>query len=162
MSNFYTDVVRLDKRFNSPARCADISLLEPITRAAVINIISQAKANGTDLMVWETFRSQSRQLNLFAQGATRLSHVGVHHYGLACDLVKNVGGEPSWKGDFTFLLPLAEANGLISGINWGEPEIKHTFIDEDHVQRCSLSKQPALFAGAWYPDDVYNPFTSGP
>jgi hypothetical protein len=45
--------------------------------------------------------------------ATKLKTVGVHHYGLACDLVKDIAGEPSWKGDFAFLGRLAKKHRLI-------------------------------------------------
>jgi hypothetical protein len=70
---------------------------------------------GIALMIFETYRSEDRQLALFNQGATKLKNVGVHHYGLACDLVKNINGEPSWKGDFGFLGELADENGMIWG-----------------------------------------------
>jgi hypothetical protein len=81
-------------------------LLEPVPRKLVRQIISDAAADGTKLMVFETYRSQPRQSRLFAQGATKT--VGVHHYGLACDLVKDISGSPSWKGDFKFLGKLAK------------------------------------------------------
>ena len=106
-------------------------------------------------MVFETYRSQPRQASLFAQGATQLKTVGVHHYGLACDLVKNVDGEPSWKGDFTFLGVLAKKHGLIWGGDWGQPGVRNSFPDLDHVQRCTILDQNKLFAGTWYPDDNY-------
>src|SRR5271166_1647405 len=103
MGNFYTDVIGADPRFNSTSRISDPNLLEPTTRALVEAIIADAAANGLQLMIFETYRSQARQAALFEQGATKLQKVGVHHYGLACDLVKNINGEPSWKGDFSLL-----------------------------------------------------------
>jgi hypothetical protein len=57
---------------------------------------------GIKLMVYETNRSQHRQRELFDQGATKLRAVGVHHYGLACDIVRVVNGEPSLEGRFRF------------------------------------------------------------
>jgi len=83
-----------------------------------------------------TYRSQARQQELFNQGASKLRVVGVHHFGLAVDLVKVVGGEPSWKGDFSFLGRLAHEHGLIWGGDWGDPAVPHTFIDAVHVQRA--------------------------
>ncbi len=153
MGNFYTDVLL---SMATPAgRSADPWLLEPITRAAVRNIIDTAKAElGIDLMVFETYRSQARQELLFAQHATKLKTVGVHGYGLACDIVKSIHGEPSWKGDFSFLGPLAKRFGLIWGGDWGEPG-PHSFRDFDHVQRCLVEDQEKLFAGLWYPDQQY-------
>lgn len=156
--SFYVEVIQKDPRFHSTAAVHDLALLEPVTRAAVLAIIADAKAEGIDLMAFETYRSTERQLMLYNQKATKLKNVGVHHYGLACDLVKSIGGQPSWKGSFDFLLPLAKKHGLISGLNWGQPNVKHSFIDADHVQRCSLAKQQALFASTWYPDAAYDPY----
>ncbi len=151
-------MISQDRRFDSVPRVNDPFLLEPATRKLVESIISAAQQMGIAIMIYETYRSQDRQQELFNQGATRLRAVGVHHYGLACDLVRVVGGEPSWKGDFSFLGQLAQSSGLIWGGDWGAPDIKHSFVDSVHVQRCTVARQGDLFAGAWYPNDVYNPY----
>jgi hypothetical protein len=161
MGNFYTDVISSDSHFHSVKRVSDASLLEPITRQLVEGIVSAARQMGIEVMIYETYRSQARQQELFNQGATKLRTVGVHHYGLACDIVRVVGGEPSWKGDFSFLGQLAHSSGLIWGGDWGAPNIKHNFIDSVHVQRCTVARQGALFAGTWYPDATYNPYEDG-
>ena len=159
MGNFYTDIISQHARFDSVSRVADLSLLEPITRQLVQSIIPAAQQMGIDLMVYETYRSQARQQELFDNGATKLRKVAVHHYGLACDIVRVVGGEPSWKGDFSFLGQLAHSAGLIWGGDWGAPQIKHSFVDSVHVQRCTVARQGDLFSGSWYPDDAYNPYS---
>lgn len=159
MENFYTDVISRDARFDSASRVLDLALLEPVTRQLVQNIIAAAEQMGIALMVYETYRSQPRQQELFDNGATKLRKVGVHHYGLACDIVRVIGGEPSWKGDFSFLGQLAHSAGLIWGGDWGAPQIKHSFVDSVHVQRCTVARQADLFAGTWYPDDSYNPYS---
>ena len=158
MSSFYTDVIKKNKQFNSKNRISDPKLLEPDTRALVQAIIADAAANGLKLMIFETYRSQARQTELFNQGATKLKQVGVHHYGLACDIVKDINGQPSWKGDFSLLGQLARHHNLIWGGDWGTPGSHHTFIDDDHVQRCSIGRQASLFNDEWYPDDSYNPY----
>jgi len=161
MENFYTEVISRDPRFDSAARVSDPALLEPITRQLVQSIVAAAQGMGIALMIYETYRSQARQQALFDNGATKLRKVGVHHYGLACDIVRVVGGEPSWKGDFSFLGQLAHSAGLIWGGDWGAPQIKHSFIDSVHVQHCTVARQADLFAGTWYPDDAYNPYSDG-
>jgi hypothetical protein len=158
MGNFYTDVISHDARFDSATRVGDPSLLEPATRQLVEGILTAAGRMGIEVMIYETYRSQDRQQELFNQGATRLRTVGVHHYGLACDIVRVVGGEPCWKGDFSFLGQLAHSSGLIWGGDWGAPNLKHSFVDSVHVQRCTVSRQGDLFCGAWYPDETYNPY----
>jgi hypothetical protein len=158
MGNFHTDVISHDARFTSITRVNDASLLEPTMRQLVVGIVSAAHQMGIEIMIYETYRSQNRQQELFNHGATKLRTVGVHHYGLACDIVRVVGGEPSWKGDFSFLGHLAQSCGLIWGGDWGAPNIKHDFVDSVHVQRCTVARQADLFAGIWYPDDTYNPY----
>jgi len=108
MGNFYTDTIMHDPRFNSLQPVSDMALLDPVMRGLVKQIMTDAATAGIKLMAFETYRSQARQTKLFAQGATQLKTVGVHHYGLACDLVKDVSGSPSWKGDFSFLGKLAK------------------------------------------------------
>src|SRR6185437_16528713 len=78
-----------DSRFHNLNRVADLNLLEPKTRSIIQTIIDRATQGGIPVMVFETFRSQERQAQLFAQGASTLKTVGVHHYGLACDIVKD-------------------------------------------------------------------------
>lgn len=158
MATFYTEVISKDPRFASTERISDASLLEPNTRQLVENLISAARNTGIEVMIYETYRSANRQQLLFNNGATKLRTVGVHHYGLACDIVRVVAGEPSWKGDFTFLGQLALSCGMIWGGDWGAPHIPHTFIDSVHVQRCTVARQGDLFTGLWYPDESYNPY----
>jgi hypothetical protein len=158
VGNFFTDVVSNDPRFNAVARIDDVALLEPMTRELVQRIVAGAKSLGIDVMIYETYRSEARQQELFRQHATQLQRVGVHHYGLACDIVKVINGEPSWKGDYSFLGQLAHSAGLIWGGDWGNPGVKHTFFDGVHVQRCTVARQTELFAGTWYPDGSYNPY----
>jgi hypothetical protein len=156
--NYYVDIIQQSRLFTSTSRVFDMNMLEPFTRGAVNQIIADAQtAYGVKLMVFETYRSQQRQEMLYQQGATQLKSVGVHHFGLACDLVKDIDGEPNWKGDFSFLGMLAHKHGLIWGGDWGQPAVRHSFVDMDHVQRCSVLDQAKLFAGSWYPDLNYDP-----
>lgn len=159
MGNFYTDQLRNDKRFASTAVCKDMALLEPGTRAAVVKLLALAQAAGHDLRVGETFRSQARQRQVFQAGASKLSKVGCHGYGLACDLGLFVNGKYEVDGTkYRFLEKLCRAAGLISGADWGDSELKHTFHDWCHVQRVPLFRQAAVFAGQWYPPADYDPY----
>jgi hypothetical protein len=158
MSNFFQDIIKKDPRFMSSKRVADLAMLEPIFRGHVQRIVADAAEHGVKLMAFETYRSRERQLQLFNEGASKLRDVGVHHYGLACDLVRVVDGEPSWKGDFSIVGQLAKAHGLIWGGDWGTPEQRHTFVDPYHVQRCALRDQARLFREEFYPSDDYVAF----
>ena len=97
MSSFFTDVLSLDPRFHSRKPLSDLDLLEPVTRGLVQQVMQEAATLGISLMVFETFRSQDRQLDLFDQGKSQLHTVGVHHYGLACDWCAMCAGSPRGK-----------------------------------------------------------------
>jgi hypothetical protein len=159
--SFFTDVIQRDPRFTSTQAIRDLALLEPVTRAAVDKIIAAAAARGITIFVTETYRSAERQQMLFAQGATQLKDVGVHHYGLACDFAKQIDGKASWAGDWSFLRDVANLNGMISGLDWGLPHKVHTFVDPDHVQRVAQGDQNRLFIQGWYPSDAYTPGQPG-
>ena len=158
MGNFYTDVIQKDPRYTSSEICSDPALLHPVMLQKIQGIIADMAAEGVSLMIFETFRSEARQLHLFNQGVTQLKNVGVHAYGLACDLtLKDRAGNPSWDSDFKFYQALALKYKLIWGGDWGNPTIKHSFIDSDHLQWCSIAHQESLFDGTWYPSDQYDP-----
>jgi hypothetical protein len=161
MPTFYNDVIEKSPYFTTLALYRELDLVEPITRTAIEAIVSDAaKEHQIKLMVFETFRSVARQEYLFQNGKTQLSQVGVHHYGLAADLVVVKNGQPTWDVDYSFLKPLAQRHGLVSGIDWHHPLMKNRFVDADHVQRINVEDQGKLFSGAWYPDEHYSAFTA--
>lgn len=158
-SNFYIDVLKNDPRFKTTQVIKDVSLLEPGTRAAVAKLIVLAHEAGHEIRVGETFRSQARQTQVFKAGASKLSKVGCHGYGLAADLQLIVKGKYDPNGNhYKILVPLCKQVGLISGIDWGTPKQKHTFIDAGHVQRIPIFRQAQVFSGVWYPPPNYDPY----
>jgi hypothetical protein len=154
MSNFYLDLIKPSRHFETTECYSGLDLLFPPFRKSVEAILVDAEAAGHKMMVFETYRSQARQEQLFADGKSELKTVGVHHYGLAADIVFVVNGQPNWDGDFALLRDLADKHGLISGVDWGSPGVHHSFVDSDHVQLVHIDQQPALFAGTWYPSEV--------
>ncbi len=153
--SFYTNNIMVDDRFHSRMPIKDLNLLEPVTREAVQDIIRHAGLAGVQLIVLETFRSQELQEIYFERGVTQLRNVGVHHYGLACDLGIAVAGQVNWKADYSILGDLAARCGLVWGGDWGTPDKPHSFRDYDHVQRIAVADQPKLFSGEWYPEPSY-------
>lgn len=157
---FYDEVLKVDPRFTSTDTIKDVALLETGTRDAVLRLVDLAKAQGHDVRILETYRSQARQEYVFSQGWSKLQRVGCHGYGLACDLGVFINGK--YQGDskpYMFLPELCKQVGLISGIDWGNPDIKHTFVDSGHVQRIPIWRQKQVFSGQWYPPEEYDPYT---
>ncbi len=158
MTNFYNTVIRNSKAFRSDAVCKDPAMLEPGTRAAVLALIDDAKKNGRDVRLLETYRSQTRQSYLFTKHATQLRVVGCHGYGVAADLGVFINGRYAENNaPYVFLKFLARRHGLISGQDWGHPR-EGNFVDSGHVQRVPVWRQPTLFNSAWYPPEDYDPY----
>ena len=158
MANFYDTAIRNSRYFGSDVVCKDMAMLEPGTRAAVLALQTDAKAEGIDLRVLETYRSQTRQSALFMKHATQLRTVGCHGYGVACDFGVFVNGKyAESNGPYVFLRELARKHGLISGQDWGHAKTGG-FVDSGHVQRVPVWRQGALFGDAWYPPAVYDPY----
>jgi hypothetical protein len=151
--SFYTDTIKLSPLFHSTKPVSDLNLLEPTFRRKVLAVISDAHGHGQEFRVLETYRSQELQAIYFKRGVTKLRNVGVHHYGLATDLIRYVNGQPDWNSDgFSILGKLGHAHDLIWGGSW------KTFPDFGHIQRVSVSDQGKLFRGEWYPDENYDPY----
>jgi D-alanyl-D-alanine carboxypeptidase len=159
MGSFYDTAIRNSKAFRSDAVCKDMNLLEPGTRAAVLALVDDAKAQNIDLRVLETYRSQTRQSALFMKHATQLRTVGCHGYGVAVDFGVFIKGVYQGSNKpYVFLREMARKHGLISGQDWGHPKTG-SFVDSGHVQRVPVWRQNALFGGSWYPPAVgYDPY----
>lgn len=156
--SFYSEVLQKHALFHTTKQVSDPMLLEPVTRAAVLAIIADAKALGHDLRILETYRSCERQAVLFQRGASKLKTVGCHHFGIAADFGLYVNGKYESRAEpYGFLVALCAKHGLISGIDWGQLGKKNSFVDAGHVQRVLVKDQRRLFAGGWFPDASYNP-----
>ena len=87
------------------ARSADVALLHPVFRAAVIDVHNRLTAEGIPFKVFEAFRYPERQADLYAQGRTKPGAIvtkarpwtSYHQYGLAVDFVLYENGKWSWE-----------------------------------------------------------------
>ena len=155
--SFFDTVIRNSPAFRSDATCKDMALLEPGTRAAVLALVAEAKAQGRDLRVLETYRSQTRQSALFQAKKTQLRTVGCHGYGVAVDFGVFINGRyQEQNGPYVFLRTLARKHGLISGLDWGHKG--PLSWDSGHVQRVPVWRQHDMFGGSWYPPVDYDPY----
>lgn len=157
--SFYDTTIRNSRYFRSDDVCKDPAMLEPGTRAAVAALMDEAKSEGHDLRLLETYRSQTRQSYLFTKHVTQLRVVGCHGYGVAADFGVFINGKYAEdNGPYVFLRQLARKHGLISGQDWGHAK-STGFVDSGHVQRVPVWRQGQLFSGMWYPPAQYDPYT---
>jgi len=87
-------------------------------------VIAGARDQGITLVVTETFRSAPRQQYLFANHKTQLdgktpASIGVHHFGLAIDVMREENGKADWSTDDYLFLQRCTRNMVSSGVATG-------------------------------------------
>lgn len=144
----------------------DLNHLYPPFRIQVIAVLNDMKAwckvHKPDFtpILFEGFRSQARQDELYAQGRTKLVdehgnklpivtkiRVSNHTSCLAADIIATgKDGKPCWDlGDefFAYLRHCAHVHGL------EETQDYSGFVDEDHVQWPHTDKATYMLAAKW-------------
>lgn len=108
----------------------DVSELRPGAREACDAHISACKAAGLDIFITETYRSQERQNELYAQGRTRPGKV------VTWTLSSNHTGRQAWDVSFRSTGynelskfyragEIAESLGITWGGNWKKQDLPH-------------------------------------
>lgn len=98
----------------------DLKALHPIFRDYIRQLISTCKKMGIELAVVESFRTATKQAEYFGMGKKFTRSAGgqsKHQYGLACDVVPIVHGEPRW--DDKALWRKIGVAGEKLGLRWG-------------------------------------------
>jgi peptidoglycan L-alanyl-D-glutamate endopeptidase CwlK len=106
-------------------RCDDLDELHPKLKELALKLLDEAKRQGLNAKVIDTFRSAKRQDHLYAQGRTRVGNIvtnatgkdmsSYHNWRLAFDCIQNVPGK---EYDATFLAKLGKIGQSI-GLEWG-------------------------------------------
>ena len=112
------------------SRCSDPKLLYPPLLKTAIQVCAQVP----NLHIFETYRSNVRQGDLFRQGFSKCRQFGMHYYGIAVDLVFKDGGGWTWDGDYKTVRKLYKENGLVVLGSW----------DLAHAQVPEVSQQASL------------------
>jgi peptidoglycan L-alanyl-D-glutamate endopeptidase CwlK len=104
-----------------PAKCKDLEKLTPETKVFCELWLSECKKAGLDLVILETYRSNERQLWLYAQGRTRpgtivtnLKVPAMHGAGLAFDFAMKENGQITFSNTTLYdkALDIGEKIGL--------------------------------------------------
>ncbi|MBL9180983.1 MAG: D-alanyl-D-alanine carboxypeptidase family protein [Verrucomicrobiaceae bacterium] len=118
-------------------RITDTSVLHPVVRQKVAQVLAQLEAEGIPLRVFESYRTPTRQAHLYAQGRTRSGNKvtnaeaweSYHQYGLAVDLVFFENGEWHWGKNqqhsrmYDRMHQIARSAGL-EPLSWETPHIQ--------------------------------------
>ncbi|MBL7128729.1 MAG: peptidoglycan-binding protein [Ignavibacteria bacterium] len=123
IANHFCKVVVPSSDYFKNSICSNSDLLYPSIRNKAEKICKQVP----NLHIFETYRSNVRQLSLFKQGFSKCSQFGMHYYGVAVDLVFKDGKGWTWDGDYKTVRQLYKENGLVVLGMW---DLAHAQIPE--------------------------------
>ena len=153
--SWYSEKIKPSPLYTQKQRTEVLSLLYPSFLFPLVTLFARARNEGLSVALYETYRSQERQLELFNQGATTLKKNGMHHFGVACDIVfLTATGNPSWAATHNWarLGAIGKSVGLEWGGSWSG------FTDKPHFQLipATVAAQAKIIAGEYpsYPSSL--------
>jgi len=127
--HFCKKIVTSNEYFNNGVH-RNSDLLFPTIKTKAEEICSEVN----DLHIFETYRSNVRQLQLYNNGSSKIKQFGMHFYGIAVDLVfRDIHGW-TWDGDYKTVRRKYKERGLIVLGSW----------DMAHAQMVTVSQQSNL------------------
>lgn len=152
---WYSQKIKPSPTYRLIQRMDTLDLLYPSFATAIVKLFATARSEGLSVSIFETYRSQERQLDLFNKGTTTLKRNGMHHFGVATDIVFLDGsGNPSWNASHNWarMGQIGQNLGLEWGGTWGG------FVDKPHFQLipATASAQVQIVAEQYppYPPSV--------
>lgn len=148
--SWYEDKIKKYPQYTSSKLVTDLDILYPPFALNILKIFVTARKEGLSICIYETYRSQERQIELFNKGVTKLKTNGMHHFGVATDIVfldnKN---NPSWSEECNWkrLGEIGKNTGLIWGGDWP--------WDKPHFQLipATVPDQAKIIKGEYPPYD---------
>lgn len=118
--------------------CRDINELTTRAQKACRMFLAECKAQGLNVLITETYRSQERQNYLYEQGRTTKGNIVTwtkysrHTSRRAWDICQNVKGqEYSNTTFFRRCGEIARSMGIIWGGDWSTPDMPHFEVSEN-------------------------------
>lgn len=99
---------------------ADLQSLHPYFRDKIIQLVSNCRAKGIELVVVESYRTHAKQSEYYKMGRQYTRSAGgksKHQYGLAVDVVPVINNVPQWEN--TNLWRKVGVEGEKLGLRWG-------------------------------------------
>lgn len=114
IANHYISRIITSDRYLSPNPVRDTYLLFPPFKTLLDELITLYTQNSNDeIYILETYRSNTLQLAYYNRGASKIRSNGMHHYGIAVDLVRGKSGKYlDYKLNYVLLRKLANNLGL--------------------------------------------------
>lgn len=135
MADWYLRKVITSDFYLSKSPVKDTAILyKPFYDLVVDAITLFEQAYDYDVVIVETYRSNTLQLQYYNNGASKIKKNGMHHYSIAVDLAFKINGTFSYNGDYKYLRECLSGVGLnLLGL-W----------DQGHVQFIPVADQTKL------------------
>jgi len=125
IAKHYVEKIIPSDSFSNGGVCGDMDLLFPLYKVDVMKLIVNYNEfnSGKDIPhVYESFRSHALQSIYYNRGASKIRggnilNAGMHHFGIAVDIVNKKNNTIKWDLDYTLLRNLANKIGLVS-LSW--------------------------------------------
>src|SRR3989339_1118908 len=134
--NWYRDKIKIHPKYKLNQIVSDLSFLYPGFAFLIIKTFALARREKLRVHIFETYRSQERQLDLFNRGRSKLRANGMHHFGVATDIIfLDKNNNPSWSDEHNWkrLGEIGKSFGLTWGGDWP--------WDKPHFQFITVAAQ---------------------
>ncbi len=113
-----------------PKQIRDTGFLHPVVQNKLREFVLKASAQKLDILIYETYRTDERQLWCFNTGASQIKARGSHGFCVAFDVVPLKNGNPQWNDEDSYqkLGSIGRSIGLEWGGNWT------SLVDKPHFQ----------------------------
>ena len=141
IAEWFVKNIRTSNYYRTQRPCNNVELLFPEFREIVNKMISEyLEVHQTEPYILETYRSNDLQLLYFNRGASKIRMNGMHHYGIAVDLVGKVDGHIDYEVlDYEWLRSWAKENGL-TVLSWELAHFQFISVDEQQTLRKAVEK----------------------
>lgn len=144
--SWYEENIKKHPQYASMKVVSDLDILYPPFAFCILKTFATARKEGLRVCIYETYRSQERQMSLFNQGVSKIKTNGMHHFGVATDIVfLDEKNNPSWdeKNDWKRLGEIGKELKLIWGGDWP--------WDKPHFQLipATVSEQAKIIKGEY-------------
>jgi peptidoglycan hydrolase-like protein with peptidoglycan-binding domain len=116
ITDHYLQKILTSDKYLSPNVISDVDLLVPSFADKIQRLrTAYMEFHESTPVIFESYRSDVRQLICFQSGASKIRTSGMHHFGIAVDIIAlDSKGNPSWNIlDYGSLHKIASSLGLI-------------------------------------------------
>jgi hypothetical protein len=141
IAKWFKDEIETSDDFNTPKPCNNIDLLYPPFRSVLEQLITEyQEEHETEPYVLETYRSNSLQQHYYDQGVSKIRTNGMHHYGIAADLVAKNGTKIDYGVlDYDWLRKRAVELGLTI-LTWELCHFQFISVDKQQTLRNEVAE----------------------